>query len=301
MATSRAARPKRKAGASPSATDVERTLLELRERLRAEGALKLTSLAPKSLRGSLVSQLASEGYELTRTWLRRPLHAQIREALAHGALVTRKDLSSLVRGASTAEVARALTELSRAGEVFLVLRGKHETFTGASTELLAGESLRSLSDAMARLSKVLSAANKKRGAALLRSDVQELLAQANAWLPARTADAPRESLERDRANAGHAAERGRSETGQRASLLDALDATRDERTGLSFVPRLMGHLLPDVPLAMAHEVLLEAARDEVIELRPEGGLGRLSTQELELCPPGPGGTRLSWARRVDAP
>jgi hypothetical protein len=83
-------------------------------------------------------------------------------------------------------------------------------------------------------------------------------------------------------------------------LLAALDAARDERTGLSFVPRVMQQLIPHMQAAVAHQVLLTAARDERIELRPEGGLARLTEEELALCPPGPGGTRLSWARRLPA-
>jgi hypothetical protein len=84
----------------------------------------------------------------------------------------------------------------------------------------------------------------------------------------------------------------------RVLVLDALDATRDVQTGLSFVPRLVQRLLSNVPLPVAHQMLLTAAREELIELRPEGGLGRLTSDELGLCPPGPAGTRLSWARSL---
>jgi hypothetical protein len=82
-----------------------------------------------------------------------------------------------------------------------------------------------------------------------------------------------------------------------AHLLDALDAARNERTGLSFVPAIVQHLSPPMTVSVAHDALLSAARCELIELRPEGGLARLSAEELALCPPGPLGTRLSWARR----
>ena len=45
--------------------------------------------------------------------------------------------------------------------------------------------------------------------------------------------------------------------------------------------------------------LLAAAMAGFLELRPEGGIKRLSEQELLVCPEGPHGTRLSWARRTE--
>jgi hypothetical protein len=81
-------------------------------------------------------------------------------------------------------------------------------------------------------------------------------------------------------------------------LLAVIDAVQDERTGLSFVPAVVRRLNRAMAVSAAHDLLLTAARREVIELRPEGGLGRLSSEELALCPPGPAGTRLSWARRT---
>lgn len=322
MATSRAARPKRKAGVTPSPEELARQLQALRETLRAEGAIKLSAIGPKGVREGLAAQLASEGYERSPTWLRRPLCDQAREVLAHGAVVGKKDLARLVRGGSAAELTRVLSELERAGALRRVLRGKTEAFAGAEARVLGLESLRALHGVLSQLAKLVAAASKKKGVTLLASDVEASLEQALEVLPSQAvsgavAPAPDEvnrtagaaangafdeaqASARDASSeAGSVAATG-AEASPRASVLDALDATRDERTGLSFVPRLMQRLLAAVPLSVAHEVLLAAARDEVIELRPEGGLGRLSAEELQLCPPGPGGTRLSWARRVEA-
>jgi hypothetical protein len=66
---------------------------------------------------------------------------------------------------------------------------------------------------------------------------------------------------------------------------------------MSFVPAIVHQLSAAMPVSEALALLMRAARSELIELRPEGGLGRLSEEELALCPPGPAGTRLSWARR----
>jgi hypothetical protein len=83
-----------------------------------------------------------------------------------------------------------------------------------------------------------------------------------------------------------------------AELLSVIDAVRDSGSGMSFVPAIVRELGGAMPVADALELLMGAARRELIELRPEGGLGRLSDEELALCPRGPAGTRLSWARRT---
>src|SRR5690606_6161806 len=173
--------------------------------------------------------------------------------------------------------------LERGGELYRVLRGKSETIVGASAPVLPPAALEPL---VAPLSRALAAANKKKGMMLLASDVEAWLAEL------------RGAVERARGERT-AAPRAGGAPPATGALLDALDATRDAQTGLSFVPRVVERLAPSVSVAVAHELLLQAARDERIELRPEGGLGRLTSDELGLCPAGPGGTRLSWARRLD--
>lgn len=79
-------------------------------------------------------------------------------------------------------------------------------------------------------------------------------------------------------------------------LIEALRrAQNDSSIGLAF--------LPDVIKAHGPKALREIERladSGVIELRPEGGIGRLSPQELSMTLPGPQGTRLSWARVIDS-
>ena len=217
MAASKASRPRLESGAPPE--DLERELEALRERLGREGAVRMAGIKPRALKEGLVARLTAEGFELGGAWMRRPLAEQIREALAPGERMTQPVLMGRVRGATAAELARAVTELE-AG------RALHRVMHGASEVLVA---------------------------------VVEV-----------------------------------------HDVLGALDATRDARTGLSFVPHLVQRLLSGTPVAAIHAALLAAAREERIELRPEGGLARLTREELGLCPPGPSGTRLSWARRLDA-
>jgi hypothetical protein len=339
MATRRAPRAASKPAAPKSLAELAPDLVALRERLRAEGAVKVSSILPKTAKAELTQQLAAEGYELAGTWLRRPVREQMREALGHGAALTKTALASLVRGASAPELARVASELEKGGELHRVLRGKSETFTGSGSQVLAPPSLAALKPLIAQLHQALATVSRKKGMTLLASDVDELLAGAREALgetrsPRRVSthvkevpnaempiwpgspcpspaqrgrgepgtDLGHEALERHAAPRSVAASPQASNagsSGRSGSLLDVLDATRDARTGLSFVPRVVERLLPSVSLAVAHEMLLQAARDERIELRPEGGLGRLTNDELGLCPAGPGGMRLSWARRLD--
>jgi hypothetical protein len=69
--------------------------------------------------------------------------------------------------------------------------------------------------------------------------------------------------------------------------------------GLAFVPRVIGNLAPELSAESVREALLEAARAGRIELRPEGGLARLSAAELEVCPKGAMGAALAWARSLE--
>jgi hypothetical protein len=59
-------------------------------------------------------------------------------------------------------------------------------------------------------------------------------------------------------------------------------------TGLAFVPEVIA--------LVGKDALLQAAKAELVELRPEGGLGRLSVAERDACPAMRDGTPLSWCR-----
>jgi hypothetical protein len=347
MTTSRASRATLELDPTPSPDDIERELETLRERLRAEGAVKTSALKPKAVKDGVLARLASEGFELSGTWVRTPVREQIRLALAQSEIVSKRSLSSAVRGVTVPELTGALCDLERDGELHRVLHRKVEAFVDAGAPVLAARSLRALNGVIAQLYEALGVVSKRPGLRLLSSDVELALDEARRVLDSSALEggaldgsaldgsgldgsglrsselqsgAP-ESGPLDRSatqgtsastppaapvapaapathHASTSAPRAAPPIGGRAAVLDALEATRDERTGLSFVPRVIQRLLSDRPLTAAHEMLLAAAREELIELRPEGGLGRLTSEELLLCPPGPGGTRLSWARRL---
>lgn len=64
------------------------------------------------------------------------------------------------------------------------------------------------------------------------------------------------------------------------------------------VPDLVRALDGKVALADVHRALLAADDAGAVELRPEAGNEFLSEEDARLCPPGPRGTVLSYARVV---
>lgn len=66
---------------------------------------------------------------------------------------------------------------------------------------------------------------------------------------------------------------------------------RLDSCGLAFAPDVVRDLGE-----LGQQLLLAAARDGLVELRPESGLGRLSDLEVAACPKMSDGTPLSWVR-----
>lgn len=83
-------------------------------------------------------------------------------------------------------------------------------------------------------------------------------------------------------------------------LLDLAHELTDERLGLVPVPALVRALREQhsLPTDAAHALLREASRAGLLELRPESGMGRISKADKVLCPAGPQGSVLSWARVI---
>lgn len=251
---------------------------QLVERARAvvdeSGSIALAKLAPASVRSAVVERLVSEGLEGTPKVVRQPLSAQLQKALAEGAAIPLKTCARHVAGASAAEAQKAGLGLVADGHAHLVLRGKVPTLYSRSAAVLSEEGVRRLVE----FGKTVQAALKsKQRATLLESDLRELF---EAVLPAT----------KTKPGAG-----GREATLER--VLRAVDEAHDAGLGLSFVPRVVQLLGRELGVGTAKSALVEAASRGLLELRPEGGMARLSRAELELCPPGPQGTWLSWARR----
>jgi hypothetical protein len=245
-----------------------------------DGVLKLSSVKPPALRATVVAELERQGFEATKSVVRTPLMAQLAQALAHGALIPLEALSSHVRGASKAELKALVTRAVKEDRAHRVLRGRAEALAGPEVSIVADARLSSLRGRVAALSKALEKADKSAGLALLASDVDEALSDALSELRRRLRTPPKHNDE------------------PMTAVLAAVDATRDAKTGLSFVPAVVETLAEQLDAALVGKLLLSAARKDLLELRPEGGIARLSEAELSVCPPGPQGTRLSWARRL---
>ena len=264
----------------------------LRDDLERESAVKLNRIKPIPARAAIVKKLVQEGFEVTKAAIRRPLRVQLREALKHGALVPVGSLGSHVRGATAGELKREMEIAVREGAARVVLRDTAEVLAGPEVRVLSGTEVESLRMRVAGLAKALEKVTKKRGLNLLAADAHAALSEALAvtGTPAQAKQGARAPSPRPESNAPH--------DHAMQALLDAVDSARDVRTGLSFVPAVVGRLAPALSTSAAVKLLLAAAERELLELRPEGGIGRLSQAELSVCPPGPHDTRLSWARRL---
>jgi hypothetical protein len=265
--------------AKPKAVaNVEALVNEARMHLTEHGVAKLTSVAPKAARDAVVSALVEHGFERTRSSLRVPLRTQLQNAVAHGAMISLSALPAHVRGATKAEIKNAVETAARDGIVLRILRGRAESVVAAGAAVLSPEAIDALSTQLGELAKALAKVRGIRDLTLLSVDVREALEKALLAVQVAAKKKP----------AATALDR----------VLQTVDSVRDGKTGLSFVPQVLAQLARTMDAKAATDALLEAAANDLLELRPEGGLARLSQAELELCPPGPQGTRLSWARRL---
>jgi hypothetical protein len=269
------------------------TLLEEQARaaLEREGAVKVSTLGPPAIRSQVVEQLVKQGFEASASWVRKPIEAQLSQVLADGAFLSLTAVGSHVVGASAAEAKRAGLALVASGKAQLVLRGAQEVIVPSSSPVLSREEARRFADVAKLVAKV---AGSKKGVSLLRSDLSEALERAAPGLLGGLAG----RSGRAQSVAASAQKQGDS-AADLNRLLSVVDETRDSRTGLSFVPAIVAKLQAQLGFDVTKKTLLAAAMDGVLELRPEGGIHRLSAEELAVCPEGPQGTRLSWARRTE--
>lgn len=82
-------------------------------------------------------------------------------------------------------------------------------------------------------------------------------------------------------------------------VISALYKNIKPSVDLAFVPDAVRSLrAKGYSLSKIHEALYQAGRAEMIELRPESGLNVRTQEEMALSPPGPQGTRLTFARML---
>ena len=256
--------------------DLDAALPAVRDLLNRDKAVNAAALTragvPRAQQGDLLSRLDSEGFERTKGGVRVPLRRQLLAVLEERQTIPLAQLAKLVRGAPQKEAKAAAAALVSEGAARAVLRGKIEAIASTGVPTVSREQLASLARACKQLGALAAKALKRSEMTLLQEDVREQLLE---FVPAPRARPPGPSLAE--------------------AVLTELGRHVRGSVGLSFVPdavrALSSHGVPAV-----HAVLLDAARSGAIELQPDSGLDRLSAEEVELCPPGPQGTRLSWAR-----
>jgi hypothetical protein len=249
--------------------------------LDRDGVLARSAVGPPSVRDRVLEILRGRGYEVTTKVVRVPLQDQIETALKDGSYIAMKTIGAHVRGATAKDARRAALSLVERGRARWAIRTNSETLVPISTDVVAEKELTVAAKRVSELAKTLhNAARKGKKVGVLRADIQEALD---------VVLTPRPPSITSRAELSP----------ELARVLRAVDKARDVGIGLSFVPKVAALLAPDLDVAAAKKTLLEAASRGLLELRPEGGLGRLSDAEREACPEGPQGTRLSWARRIE--
>ncbi len=247
---------------------------EVEAAVRQAGAVPLGKITRVKLSrpaaGQLHEALARRGLERTGRAVRVPVREQVVAAIAAGPVATAA-LRKRVRGlAGSGELALVLADLARSRRVALVVKGGVEHVAAPSGDVLSPAELAAIGDAARALGKAVTAVRGRAGRAprsLWRPDVAQLLDRARAALGA----------------AGDPV----------ALVVDAVRQHASPTTGLAPVPAIARALGRDV-----RDALLAAAAAGLVELRPESGVGLLAAADAELCPRGPDGWPLSWAREL---
>lgn len=272
--------------AKPKATppfDLESSIPAMVNALQACGALKKTELkafmVPPALQEAVLARLVAAGFEPMTAGVRVPLRQQLQQLLRQRPVLGWPP-GKLLKGGTPKEYKALASELARAGELQLLVRGKAEAVAGPEVPALTREELRTLGLLALSVQKALKAKPLPR--TLLRADLRELLLD---LLEPAGAGAPAQAVK------------------PRPELVDLLVLEAGRRLepgmGLCFVPGLVLACLGEHSLTAVHAALFQAVRDGRLELRPESGMDSLSALELGLCPPGLQDTRLSWARPLE--
>lgn len=254
---------------SKKAADLDQLGPALHERVVRQGFLRVSELTkagvPKVQHAEAIARLSADGFERTKSGVRVPLRQQLQAALRERQLIPVAQLGKALKGATQKEAKTEAEAAIRERTARIAIRGKIEVLVAPSIKTLPREHLSALADAGARSAKAL-----RKSRTLLVDDVREQLLDLLAQTP--------QAVSPD---------------------VVVSELTRHVRptVGLSYIPDAVRALAAH-GVAAVHSALIDAAKAGRIELQPESGLNRLSQAELELCPPGPQGTRLSWARVV---
>ena len=241
---------------------------------------------PPAARPLLDDGLRAAGLEVTRTAVRLPAREQLLALFQDGGPIEEKGLATRLACVTPAEGKALLAALLAEGAIRRVERpGGPALALSAARTLDAGRAADLAADLERALKWIRRAARAPRGARaeLLEEDVAALVSRLGASASAGRVPVPPPSP-------------GPSALLQRLART-ALDLAA-RHGGLAPVPLLVRSLA--APTASVHAALLEGHARGWFELQPESSMGRLGADDLALCLPGPGGTRLSWVRPLRA-
>ena len=282
MATQR-----RKAGPSEEELIV-RAWEKARIALEEKGVAGAAALGAPKLRPLVIERLLADGYELGGKKVRMPLEGQLLDLLTNGSRVPLSQLAKRLSGTTAAEAKKLAARLDKEEKLKIVVRGKELSVVPVSEPTLQLAQSKRLSIEVNNLLKsVRKAINAKPPATLLLSDLEETFED---W-QALTIESPAPPSARIVQH---------SLPSSWDTVRGLLLALSDEDTGLSSVPDLAKRFRVEFPDVDLKALLLSAHRRGEVELRPEGGIARLSSADASLCPQGAGGLPLSWARLIGA-
>jgi hypothetical protein len=283
----------------------EALVSQVERAVRQAGFLPTTQLTSVKLndkaKAELKRQLAARGLVVKPARVLVPFAEQVLALVSGGARVPLKELARRTGFAQT-ETPRLLAGLVREGKVVVVQRTRMEVVVSPGERRLGDQDIERLRTHLDHLRLTLQGVTKKKRAVLvedvaaLMTSLREIVEPAGA--PPETRSAPAASF-REMVSPPPAAAASASSTDGHWEMIEAeIRALEDPRLPLVFIPDLMRRLEGRLGRDEIHRLLLAQADAGRIELRHEGGIGRLSPEELALCPPGPRGTVLSNLRRL---
>ena len=291
---------RRKSGAA-QAVDLAALLPALGERIVQQGLLRKTELSkagvPKPQHQEALDRLGAEGFEQTKAGVRSPLRTQVSKLLAEGRVIALGQLGKALKGCTQKEAKAVAEALAAEGAAKVAIRGKLEVLVPTSLPTLSHDQLLQL----AAVGALAAKAARKGQRTLTLDDVRERVLDLVTNPRGRpTGRATGETAAPAAASAASVAPGETAGATGGGAVTPALVLTELRRhlrpsVGLAFVPDAV-RALAALGVPAVQGALLDAARAGLVELQPESGVGRLAEEELALCPPGPQGTRLSWAR-----
>jgi hypothetical protein len=173
-------RQTRRSRARPVAEEVPVATIaaEIASLVERDGALPLTDVKRRASKARLLAvydQITSANLEIGRSFVRRPLEAQLEERVRADGPLPLRGVEAKLRGATQREASAAATSLVERGRVRLVVRGKEVLLSRLDSPTLDARTRERLAALATELLASLRLASRK-GASILRSDLERALA-----------------------------------------------------------------------------------------------------------------------------